>query len=532
MGNVCCRSRKRNRPNNDTWVAKENITLWDFQRGKDPNKIQCSKGDHFILKRRARDSVYADKSFYWQFKQDTPMGATGYACRFYFYPLNYKIPEETSLWYFGSLERQEADELLTHKQNGDGAYLVRYSNNKRSFVLSIKYMSETLNNWSTSHYNVMRTDPDNNKGQFFFEQHLLFHQMEDLLNKYKEEGQKRFPTHLTNVCFVPDPLVDPRFAQDIGENVQENLWLINRLEIRDLKEIGRGNFGVVSSGKWRDTDVAVKELLGMDKAGSYTDTTGGQGGGYNQEDKYEKEKKNFMKEMDIMKKLHHPNLVKMYGICVDKLPFYIILEHCKKGDLKKHLESFKQGTGELIRGKRTVPTFIQLLQWCKEIAAGMRYLENEELVHRDLAARNVLLDRNGVAKVADFGLSKGKGEATDNEAFPILWSPPEVLSRREFSSKSDVWSFGITMWEIFSFGEKPYNGMKHNDLKNFLKREERIAVPAPYLKEPPNAKEIVKKVYDEIMWKCWMKKPEDRPTFTELGSLITAEIKRRDVEYF
>ena len=185
--------------------------------------------------------------------------------------------------------------------------------------------------------------------------------------------------------------------------------------------------------------------------------------------------------------------------------------------------------------------------------SGMRYIENEELVHRDLAARNVLLDRNGVAKVktklwndlfihliflylgatlkicnswaylgifclqvADFGLSKSKGEATDNDAFPILWSPPEVTTLNQFkrpiqktykrcfrfsakgisvpslmSGKVERFhrlsfvqlcerqiarSFGITMWEIFSFGEKPYNGMKHNDLKNFLKREERIAV--------------------------------------------------------
>jgi len=527
MGNIC--SGNSNKPNNNLYVAKEDLTLWDLQKGKAPNKIQCSKGDQFILKKKAQQKDFEEENIYWQFKQNSSMGKTGYACRFYFYPFNYNTPEETSFWYFGTIDRSRADELLTHKQNGDGAYLVRYSTNKQAFVLSIKYMSETTNAWSTSHYNVMRTDPENNKGQFYFEQNLLFHKMEDLLTKYKEEGQKRFPTHLTNICFVPDPLVDQRFASDVGYEKEDNPWFINRDEVKILKELGRGNFGVVSSGRWRDTDVAIKELLGMDKASNYS-ATASQGAGYKDEDKYEKERNNFMKEMDIMKKLNHPNLVKMYGICVDKMPFFIILENCSKGDLKKHLESFKQGTGELIRGKRTVPTFIQLLQWCKEIAAGMRYLENEDLVHRDLAARNVLLDRNGVAKVADFGLSKGKEDVTDNDAFPILWSPPEVLSRRDFSSKSDVWSFGITMWEIFSFGEKPYNGMKHNDLKAFLKREERIGVPAPYLKEP-NAKENVKKVYDEIMSKCWKKKPEQRPGFEELGKLITAEIRRRDVEY-
>lgn len=306
-------------------------------------------------------------------------------------------------------------------------------------------------------------------------------------------------------------------------DAEDNPWLINRDEVTINKELGRGNFGVVSLGKWKETEVAIKELISIDNAKNYSGTGAG---AYDKDEKYEKEKKNFEKEMEIMKLLHHPNLVKMYGIVTDKFPFYIVTELCSKGDLKKHLESFKQGTGELIKGKRKVPTFIQLLQWCKEISGGMSYLEKQHIVHRDLAARNVLLDRNSVAKVADFGLSKAETSETDNEAFPILWSPLEVLTKRQFSIKSDVWSFGITMWEIFSFGEKPYNGMKHNDLKNFLKNKKRIDPPRVYLKED-NADKNISRVFKEIMMKCWEGQPADRPSFAEVGRMLQEELKAK-----
>jgi len=363
----------------------------------------------------------------------------------------------------------------------------------------------------------MRTNVD--KGQYYFEPTKMFHQLQDLLEKYKEEEQQRFPTHLTNICFVPNPLADPTFAADQQLQADENLWLINRDELHIDKELGRGNFGVVSLGRWRnETKVAIKELIAMDTAEGYS----------NDADKYDKEKKNFEAEMEIMKKLNHPNLVKMYGICVDKLPFFIIQELCEKGDLKKHLETFKEGIGRIIEGKRNVPKFDQLIKWSHDIALGMSYLEKKEIVHRDLAARNVLLSKYSRAKVADFGLSQDKGHEEDNVAFPILWSPLEVLISRSFSTKSDVWSFGITVWEVFSFGDKPYGGMKRADLKYFLKSGNRIEPPNIYTKDEGDG-ERTNNVYNDILLKCWAKAPEDRPTFQMLCKELSIYINQNNI---
>ena len=157
------------------------------------------------------------------------------------------------------------------------------------------------------------------------------------------------------------------------------------------------------SGKLRGTTpVAVKTLIEKKDISNYN------------EEKFKKEQDAFAKEHEIMKKLNHTNLVKMYGICVQEPPFMLIIEYCEKGSLLSHLESFvsnrdRKNVHKLVRDndrlKRDCPNFSDLKDWCEQIASGMIYLESKGLIHRDLAARNILLNQFDRAKIADFGLA-------------------------------------------------------------------------------------------------------------------------------
>ena len=227
---------------------------------------------------------------------------------------------------------------------------------------------------------------------------------------------------------------------DISDSVFKNR---NELELG--KELGHGFFGEVNKAIWRsELDVAVKTL--RHKEGKI-------------EKDFEKEKNTFLKETEIMKKLNHPNLVKMLGICIEKSPFYLVQELCQNGDLKNHLKCFefiKTYPVSYLHHRRNkektkfenVPKLNALLTWCqdilkgqsnnlnylfnfKKLLLGMCYLESINLVHRDLAARNVLLDKHLRAKVADFGLTMKDDavEEKENPAMAVLWSAPEAIGK-------------------------------------------------------------------------------------------------------
>jgi len=497
----------------DIYVAKEDVTLWKFKGDNSTTKIY-PKGSEFNVLKKEKSKGYDSSDRYWEFKKRGGLACTtrGFACRLYFYPKNFESPEEMNPWYFGILDRQETKEILLNDANGDGAYLVRYSENKDKFVMSMKYFDKDLDDWQVKNYTVNRGDAKKNKGQFFFEQSKLFHNLEQLLNHYKEANQNKLPTNLTHTCFIPNPDADPNFVREQQIKNSKDSWMIPRDEIVVEAELGRGNFGVVSKGKWRnETEVAIKELKALDKKDKEA-----------QAEKYEKEKDSFVKEMEIMKKLNHPNLVKMYGICIDKLPLYLIQELCEMGDLKAHLEKFKLGKNKLIKKRNFIPPNIDdLSEWCLQIASGMAFLEFKKIIHRDLAARNILLTKHSRAKIADFGLARNTDAGEDDTTFPVLWSSPEVLNKRDFSIKSDVWSFGITVWEILSYGDKPYGGMKKSELKRFLRENKRMELPFNYTQDNTGKLE---NIYEKVMHPCWEKEPQNRPTFRTLKETLGRDL--------
>ncbi|EGW07487.1 Tyrosine-protein kinase Tec [Cricetulus griseus] len=204
-------------------------------------------------------------------------------------------------------------------------------------------------------------------------------------------------------------------------------WEINPSELTFMRELGSGLFGVVRLGKWRaQYKVAIKAI---------------REGAMCEED--------FIEEAKVMMKLTHPKLVQLYGVCTQQKPIYIVTEFMERGCL---LNFLRQRQGHFSRD--------MLLSMCQDVCEGMEYLERNSFIHRDLAARNCLVNEAGVVKVSDFGMARyvldDQYTSSSGAKFPVKWCPPEVFNYSRFSSKSDVWSFGVLMWEVFTEGRMPF----------------------------------------------------------------------------
>jgi len=199
----------------------------------------------------------------------------------------------------------------------------------------------------------------------------------------------------------------------------------------------------------------------------------------------------------LMTSLKHENLVCLLGIVIDeegdKNKIFLVTEFMGKGSLLEYLRS---------RGRQYVTKKDQI-GFAYDTACGMAYLESKHVVHRDLAARNVLISDDLQAKVADFGLASADGDRVESSGkLPIKWTAPEALRHAQFSNKSDMWSFGILLWEIYSFGRVPYPRIPLGDVVKHV--EKGYKMEAPEGCPPP--------VYT-IMKDAWELSPDTRPTF-------------------
>jgi serine/threonine protein kinase len=203
-----------------------------------------------------------------------------------------------------------------------------------------------------------------------------------------------------------------------------------------------------------------------------------------------------------MASLDHPYIVRLYGICVTT-PIMLVMEIASLGPLNKFL--------------RKHPNFhyMKIMSMVLQISQGMEYLEKVRFVHRDLAARNVLVVDEDNVKISDFGMSRaiaGNSEYYRAESagrWPLKWYAPECIYYAKFDSKSDVWSYGVTAWEAFSYGAKPYQGLKGQEIMQMLEHNHRLDCP-----------DKCPRPLFEILYRCWSWRPEDRPTFAELVSSI------------
>ncbi|XP_067029861.1 ephrin type-A receptor 3-like isoform X5 [Acropora muricata] len=264
---------------------------------------------------------------------------------------------------------------------------------------------------------------------------------------------------------------------------------LERNEIKFMRLLGSGNFGEVYKAIVNDRTVAVKSL---------------------KENASQKDKQDMFTELHMMKYLKsHNHVVQMIGYSTRSDPLLLILEYMPYGDLLGYLR-ISRGHHDIYNSGEKKPTSslteTELLSFAWMIADGMSYLADMRVVHRDLAARNVLVGENKVCKISDFGLARDVNTEvyvrTSQARLPVKWMPPESLFLGESSTKSDVWSYGIVLWEVFTIGDSPYPGVKPRQVASLLERGYRM----------PRPNHISEELYS-VMSECWSEKPEDRPSF-------------------
>lgn len=201
-------------------------------------------------------------------------------------------------------------------------------------------------------------------------------------------------------------------------------------------------------------------------------------------------------------------------------PIYIVQEFMSKGSL---LDFLREGDGRYLH-------FEDLIYIATQVASGMEYLESKQLIHRDLAARNVLIGENNVAKICDFGLARVIADdeycPKQGSRFPVKWTAPEAIIYGKFSIKSDVWSYGILLMELFTYGQVPYPGMHSREVIENIERGFRMPKPTNHY-FPDN-------IY-HLLLQCWDAVPEKRPTFEFLNHYfesfsVTSEVPYREVQ--
>ncbi|XP_049797590.1 tyrosine-protein kinase Fer [Schistocerca nitens] len=362
-------------------------------------------------------------------------------------------PLQEEEWFHGVLPRDEVVRLLTH----EGDFLVRETvrHDESQVVLSVC--------WGGHHKHfIVQTTAD---GSFRFEG-PAFPTVQELI-QYQQQSQ------------LP---VTARSGAVLTRAVYRERWELNNDDVVLVEQIGRGNFGDVHRGKLRKTgmEVAVKTCRMTVP---------------------EEHRRKFLQEGRILKQYNHPNIVRLIGICVQKQPIMIVMELVPGGSLLKFLRSHEDGL-----------TQRQLLGMCRDTAAGMSYLESHNCIHRDLAARNCLIGQNNIVKISDFGMSREEEEYIVSDGMkqiPIKWTAPEALNFGKYTSLCDVWSYGILIWEIFSRGGVPYNGMSNSQAREKIDNGYRMPKPDGTPDE----------MY-RLMLSCWEYKPEKRPHFDQILTVV------------
>lgn len=280
---------------------------------------------------------------------------------------------------------------------------------------------------------------------------------------------------------------------------EDKKWEVPRHQLRIYSMLGEGCFGQVWKGEAEcipgtdgPTLVAVKTL----KASAT-----------------EKEKKDLQHELAVMKMLDpHPNVVRLLGCCTEKDPIYVILEYVAGGTLQEFLrKSRSEQHYKNLHGDSQTLSSRDLTSFAYQIAKGMEYLSSKKVIHRDLAARNILIDASDqTCKVADFGFARDVManniyERKSEGRLPIRWMAPESLYDNIYTSKSDVWSFGVLMWEIVTLGSVPYPGLHASEVMKRVRDGYRLEKP-----------EHCKRELHNIMVKCWDKSADERPSFIDL----------------
>uniref|UniRef100_A0A8D2KXU3 Tyrosine-protein kinase n=1 Tax=Varanus komodoensis TaxID=61221 RepID=A0A8D2KXU3_VARKO len=371
---------------------------------------------------------------------------------------------EQEPWFFKAISRKDAERQLLAAGNTQGAFLVRESeSSKGSYSLSVRDFDQNQGD-VVKHYKVRNMD----NGGFYISPRITFDSLHNLVEHYTY--------NLDGLC---TRLGKPCQTQKPQKPWWHDEWEVPRETLKLVEKLGAGQFGEVWMGYYNGhTKVAIKSL----KQGSMSPEA-------------------FLAEANLMKKLRHKRLVRLYAVVTQK-PMYIITEYMEKGNLVDFLKA----------AEGTQLTIFKLLDMSAQIAEGMAFLEKKNYIHRDLRAANILVSETLCCKIADFGLARiieDEYTAQEGAKFPIKWTAPEAINYGTFTIKSDVWSFGILLTEIVTYGRIPYPGMSNPEVIQNLERGYRMPMP-------DNCPEELYK----LMLQCWKDSPEERPTFEYLKGVL------------
>ncbi|NWX64782.1 KSYK kinase, partial [Promerops cafer] len=441
-------------------------------------------------------------------------------------------------WFHGRISREESEHRILIGSRNNGKFLIRERDSNGSYALCL------LNDGKVLHYRIDR----DKTGKLSIPDGKRFDTLWQLVEHYSykpdgllrvltipcpqhgsENGDLRLPNQITagskllwagggiisrlkSYTFpkagskkVPHILFlgDQREALPMDTEVYEspyadpdeikpkNVTLDRKLLTLEEGELGSGNFGTVKKGfytmKKGAKPVAVKILKNESNDPTIKDE--------------------LLREANVMQQLDNPYIVRMIGIC-EAEAWMLVMEMAELGPLNKFLQKNRHVTEK------------NITELVHQVSMGMKYLEENNFVHRDLAARNVLLVTQHYAKISDFGLSKALSadenyyKAQSHGKWPVKWYAPECMNFYKFSSKSDVWSFGVLMWEAFSYGQKPYKGMKGGEVAQMIERGERMERP-----------EVCPAEVYSLMKLCWTYNIDDRPGF------VAVEMRLRNYYY-
>ncbi|XP_006872650.1 PREDICTED: tyrosine-protein kinase SYK [Chrysochloris asiatica] len=440
-------------------------------------------------------------------------------------------------WFHGKISRDESEQIVLIGSKTNGKFLIRARDNNGSYALCLLHEGKVLHYridkdktgklsipdgkkfdtlWQlVEHYSYkpdgllrvltvpcQKIGADNGNINFRSQPPLSsFNSMvsnqnqldkSSVFNPYEsdrgpwttERGPQREAMPMDTEVYE-SPYADPE------EIRPKEVYLDRKLLTLEDKELGSGNFGTVKKGYYKMKKVvktvAVKILKNEANDPALKDE--------------------LLAEANVMQQLDNPYIVRMIGIC-EAESWMLVMEMAELGPLNKYLQQNRH-----VKDKN-------IIELVHQVSMGMKYLEECNFVHRDLAARNVLLVTQHYAKISDFGLSKALRadenyyKAQTHGKWPVKWYAPECINYYKFSSKSDVWSFGVLMWEAFSYGQKPYRGMKGSEVSVMLEKGERMGCP------PGCPREMY-----ELMNLCWTYEVENRPGF------VAVELRLRNYYY-
>ncbi|XP_076464986.1 tyrosine-protein kinase CSK-like [Babylonia areolata] len=432
-------------PSEQWQYGTEVIALYNFESktGKD---LAFRKGDLLMIQKATSDPNWYVASH-----------ASGGKCGII--PANYVKPRKVVTlhampWFHGKISRLDAERLLQPRR--EGLFLIRESvQHPGDYTLCV------VSQGRVDHYHILYRN-----NALTVDEDSYFKNLDDLVKHYKlyDDGLS---------TLLREPLVKQGDAFGVVSvhAFQNSGWVIKKEDLHIGESIGKGDFGEVYKGTYKQQAVAIKELKDKNRG-----------------------EQAFLQEASVMTSVQHENLVRLIGM-VEGETLYLVTEFMSNGSLEFYLQS---------RG-RAVITKKDLINFSTDTCAAMAYLEGKHMVHRDLAARNVLLDDKKRAKVSDFGMAKYDQFRQAAGKIPIKWTAPEALKKHKYSSKSDVWSFGVLLWEIYSFGKVPYPRISQNDVLSNVERGYRMPAPADC---PPE-------VYS-LMLQAWELEPGNRPTFEKM----------------